>query len=139
MQMFQRLASLPVLPLIAGGNQVIQPVHINDLTETILKCLTVSQSNVTLDVVGAHSITVKAWLQLMRKEIDKPHATIIPIPVNISMFFAELMKHILPFMHPDNLRMLQQGNYADVKPLADFIGRMPLDIETGWKKCCISH
>ena len=134
MEMFQRLASLPVLPLVDGGNQLIQPVHISDLTDTVLSCLTSSKSKLTLDIVGAHSILLKEWLQLMRTAKGKPPALVISIPLKISLAIAKFGKHMIPLMHPDNLRMLNKGSYADVKPLTEFIGRMPLDIKTGWNK-----
>lgn len=134
LETFQRLASLPVLPLIDGGNQVIQPVHISDLTDTVLNCLTSSKSKLTLDIVGAHSVKFKEWLQLMRRAKRKPPAHIISIPFKISLFIAKFGKHIVPLMHPDNFRMLNKGNFSDVKPLTEFIGRMPLDIKTGLNK-----
>jgi len=134
MQMFEQLASLPVLPLIDGGEQLIQPVHINDLTDCVLKCLISSETNLTLDVVGAHATTFKAWLQLMRTSKGKRRAVVISIPFAISLGVAKFGKFIAPLLTPDNLHMLQKGSVADVKPLAKFMGRMPLDLETGWSK-----
>ena len=134
MQMFEHLASLPVLPLIDGGEQIIQPVHISDLTDTVLKCLTSSETNITLDIVGAHATSLKEWLQLMRTSKGKHRAAVISIPFTISMVIANFVKFIVPLISPDNLRMLQKGNVADVNPLAKFVGRMPLDLKTGWGK-----
>jgi len=134
MQMFEHLASLPVLPLVDGGEQLIQPVHINDLTDTVLKCIVSSETNMTLDVVGAHATTFKAWLQLMRTSKGKRRAAVISIPFAISLGVAKFGKFIAPLLSPDNLRMLQKGSVADVKPLAKFMGRMPLDLKTGWSK-----
>jgi len=134
MQMFQRLASLPVLSLLDGGEQMLQPVHISDLTNTVLTCLTSDKTNITLDIVGAYATSFKEWLQLMRLLKGKKRAPVIPIPFNIIMFMAKFGKFIVPLMNPDNLSMLQKGNVSDVKPLADFIGRMPLDLKTGMSK-----
>jgi len=134
MQMFEHLASLPVLPLIDGGEQIIQPVHISYLSDTVLKCLTSSETKLTLDVVGAHAIQFKEWLQLMRTSKGKHRAAVISIPFTISMLAAKFVKLITPIISPDNLRMLQNGNVADVKPLAKFIGRLPLDLKAGWSK-----
>lgn len=134
MEMFQHLASLPVLPLIDGGEQIIQPVHISDLTDTVLKCLTSLETNITLDIVGAHATSFKEWLQLMRASKGKHRATVISIPFTLSMVIAKFVKYIVPLINPDNLRMLQQGNVADVNQMAKFIGRMPLDLKTGWSK-----
>jgi len=134
MQMFEHLASLPVLPLIDGGEQIIQPVHISDLTDTVLKCLTSSETKLTLDIVGAHASSFKEWLQLMRTSKGKHRAAVISIPFTISMVLAKFGKFIAPLISPENLRMLQKGSVADVKPLVKFIGRLPLDLKTGWSK-----
>ncbi len=134
MEIFKRLASLPVLPLISGGKQRIQPVYINDLTDTVLKCLTSSKVNLTLDIVGAKPVLMKDWLQLMRTSKGKHPAIIISIHFKMALALAKGLKHLVPLMHPDNLQMLQKGNYSDVTPLKKFIERMPLDIETGWKQ-----
>lgn len=131
MQMFQQLASLPVLLLMDGGEQMLQPVHISDLTDTVLRCLTSAQTNITLDIVGAQATSFKEWLQLMRILKGKQRAPVIPIAYNFILFMAKFGKFIVPLMNPDNLRMLQKGNVSDVKPLADFIGRLPLDLKTG--------
>lgn len=134
MEMFQRLAALPVLTLIDGGEQIIQPVHISDLTDTVLKCLNSQETNITLDIVGARATSFKEWLQLMRTSKGKHRAAVISIPFAFSLFIAKFVKFIVPLINPDNLRMLQQGNVADVNQMAKFIGRLPLDLETGWSK-----
>lgn len=134
MAMFQHLARLPVLPLMDGGNQIIQPIHINDLTETVLKCLMSDQIKLTLDLVGAYSLTFIDWLQLMRNAENKSPARVIPMPFNMVLGLSRIAQHILPIFTPDNLRMLREGNFADVKPLADFLGHAPMDIKTGWSQ-----
>ncbi len=133
-EMFQNLASLPVLPLIDGGKQIIQPVHVSDLTATVLQCITHSETNMTLDIVGAHTITFIEWLQFMRITKGKTRAFVISVPFRLSIFVTKFGKYLVPLMNPDNLRMLQKGNVSNVNPLARFIGRMPLDIKTGWSK-----
>jgi uncharacterized protein YbjT (DUF2867 family) len=133
MALFEKLARLPLLPLIEGGKQLIQPVHIDDLTEAVLASLTASESNRTIDVVGACAVSFGDWLQMMRAEGGKRAATIIDVPYSVGLKLSEYFRHMVPLIHPDNLRMLQQGNHADVQPLRDLIGRMPLDIRTGWR------
>ena len=132
MEMFKRLAQLPILPMMVGGKQLVQPVHITDVTNTVLHCLTNPETNFTLDVVGPQPVPLKDWLHLMRSEMGKRSALIIPIPPKLSLFAAHFLKHIVPLFHPDNLRMLQKGNHADVKPLKEFLGYLPIDIKQGW-------
>jgi uncharacterized protein YbjT (DUF2867 family) len=124
MAMFQRMANLPIIPLVGDGKQRIQPVHVSDVVATVLHCLHAPAQR-TLDVVGAYPLTFVEWLQLMRRKNGKAAALTLPIPLPLIMANAYLMRFIVPMLHPDNLRMLQRGNVADVQPLTDFLGRNP--------------
>jgi uncharacterized protein YbjT (DUF2867 family) len=135
MAMFQRMASLPVIPLVGDGKQRIQPVHVSDVVATVLQCLQAVPTQRTLDVVGAYPLTFVEWLQTLRLHKGKKPAMTLPIPFGLIMANAQVMRFIVPMLHPDNLRMLQRGNTADVQPLATFLGRMPLGVEEGL--CCI--
>lgn len=127
--LFRRLANLPLLPLVGDGQQRIQPVHVSDVVATVLQCLHTPSARRTMDVVGAYPLTFVAWLQWLRKKSGKPPALTIPIPLGLVMAMAHVGRFFTPLLHPDNLRMLQQGNTADVRPLTEFLGRLPLGVE----------
>ena len=38
-QMVSMVERLPVLPMLAGGRSIVQPIHVDDLCEAILKCV----------------------------------------------------------------------------------------------------
>lgn len=136
MAMFQRMANLPVIPLVGDGKQRIQPVHISDVVATVLQCLHAVPAQRTLEVVGAYPLTLVEWLQLMRKAQGKRAALTLPVPLGLVMAGASVGRFLMPMLHPDNLRMLQRGNAADVQPLAEFLGRMPLGVEEAlWATC----
>lgn len=127
--MFRFMASLPVIPLVGDGRQRIQPVHVSDVVATVLQCLQAASARRTLDVVGAYPLTFVDWLQSMRLETGRKSAVTLPIPFNLIMAMAHVGRFVVPMLHPDNLRMLQHGNTADVQPLVDFLGHMPLSVE----------
>ena len=131
---FKRLARFPVILLMEGGLQPVQPVHINDLTDCILRCLVSTDTNITIDVVGAHALFFKDWLQLIRTSENRPEAHIISIPFKFCLIIAWLLKPFIPLMQTENIRMLRRGNFSDVTPLAEFLGHLPVDITTGWSK-----
>ena len=131
MQMFQRLSRLPVIPLIGDGQYRVQPVHISDLVDTTLVCLNAEKTQQTIDVVGPVSITFKDWLQSFRISAQRKPAMTLSIPFNLMLMGAALGRFVMPLMHPDNLRMLRQGNVADVAPLTKLLGRTPLTVEEG--------
>lgn len=127
--LFRFLANLPLIPLVGDGKQPIQPVHISDMVATVLQCLQAPSARRTLDVVGAYPLTFAAWLQILRQQSGRQPAPALPIPFALIMASAQVGRFIVPMLHPDNLRMLQRGNVAEVKPLMEFLGRMPLGVK----------
>lgn len=126
--LFMRLAALPLIPVIQSGQQELQPVHINDVVATVMQGLTSPETMQTLDIVGIETITFAEWLQTMRRAQGLPRARLIHVPFCMAMAVAQLGRHFNPMLRPENLRMLQTGYLADVRPLAKFLGRPPLTI-----------
>lgn len=125
---FQRLANLPCILLPGSGRQLIQPVHIDDLVAAVLACLTATPAQRTLDVVGPTAMSFSEWLQRLRRHQGKHPAPTLAIPLSLLLGVARLARFVVPLLQPDNLRMLQQGNSADVEPLQQLLGRMPREL-----------
>jgi uncharacterized protein YbjT (DUF2867 family) len=123
--MFKRLAALPLIPLIGGGAQRVQPVHIDDLVAAVLVGLSAERACRTIDVVGPEAMSFKEWLQRLRTSAGKSAAATMSVPLAFMTAVAQLARHVTPVLAPDNLAMLEQGNTADVQPFAQFLGRMP--------------
>ena len=128
-KLFNALANLPVIPVVGDGTQRIQPVHISDVVATVLHCLYASPAQRTLDVVGVYPLSFVEWLQILRRQAGKSPAHVLPIPLPLVMTSAFIGRFLIPMLHPDNLRMLQRGNTADVAPLVAFLGRMPRSVD----------
>lgn len=126
--MFQRLAALPVIPLIGQGQQCIQPVHIGDLVAAVIACLTATPAHRTIDVVGPTPMSFVDWLQRLRTAGGNSRGPTLPIPFPCVFAASQMAKYIVPLLHPDNLRMLQTGSTADVHDFAELLGRMPRDV-----------
>lgn len=127
--LFMRLAALPLIPVIGDGRQKLQPVHIGDVVDTTLRCLQSTQTRLTLDIVGCETFTFAEWLQAMRLAQGLPPAQMLRIPLALAMAGAWLGRCLNPILRPENVRMLQKGYWADVQPLARFLGRLPLKAE----------
>ncbi len=126
--MLRKLSGLPLIPVIGKGEQMLQPVAINDLVDTVMQCICSPDTRQTLDVVGPVPISYIDWLQLMRQQLGKSTAPTLKLPFQCALVIAGFARYLNPLMEPDNLRMLQQGNTADVSPLANFIGHMPQSV-----------
>lgn len=126
--LFQRLAALPVIPLVGGGAQQVQPAHVDDLVAAVMACLATSHAQRTIDVVGPQAMTFVEWLQRLRTHSGKSIAKTFSAPYKLVIASSHVMRHLVPMLHPDNLRMLQCGNTADVQPLVELLGRAPRDV-----------
>lgn len=120
-RLFKRLSNLPLIPLVGKGQQLIQPVHIDVLVQTILQCLLEdTNNNEVLNVVGPKAISYQQWMQSLRTKKSK--ARFLAIPFKLMLFFAKLGSLFgLKLLSPDNLTMLKQNNIADVTPLQNFL------------------
>lgn len=127
--LFMRLATLPLIPVIGDGQQALQPVHISDVVATVLQSLTSSKVRQTLDIVGTETITFVEWLQTMRQAQGLPRARPFHVPFALATALTHIGRHFSPMLQPENLRMLQTGYLADFRPLVRFLGRMPLATE----------
>lgn len=126
--LFRRLALLPRIPVIEQGRQLIQPVHIDDLVEAALICLTTENTCRSIDVAGPAVMSFAEWLQRLRRHAGKPPAPLLSLPLSVMLSIARTGQLCMPLMHPDILRMLMQGNTADVQPLCEWIGRRPHEL-----------
>jgi uncharacterized protein YbjT (DUF2867 family) len=124
--LFMRLARLPRIPVVGTGLQAIQPVHVSDVAATVLRCLAAPAGGKTLDVVGPERIVLSDWLLRMRHAQGLPPAPLLHVPVAPALALARCGYRFSPLLNPENLRMLNAGNCADVEPLAQFLGRLPL-------------
>jgi uncharacterized protein YbjT (DUF2867 family) len=124
--LFMRLAALPLIPVIGDGQQKLQPVHISDVVATVLQCLGSDAPRQTLDLVGSETISFAEWLQRMRCAQGRPRARLLHIAPGFAQACARWARHLNPILQPENLRMLQQGYWADGQPFRQFLGRPPL-------------
>lgn len=126
-----RLAAWPRIPVIGRGDQMLQPVHVSDVVATVLRSLTATEAGLTLDVVGPEAISCADWLQRLRRAQGLAPARLLCVPYALVLVLTALGRGITSMARPDNLRMLQRGSTADVRPLERFLGRRPRAAEPG--------
>lgn len=127
--LFMRLARLPLIPVVGDGQQALQPVHISDVVATVVRCLASPEARKTLDIVGPETVAFAEWLQRMREAQGLPRTRLLHLPFRLATALAHFGRHFNPIVQSENLRMLQKGYWADVQPLAQFLGRLPLPAE----------
>ncbi|HIP51552.1 MAG TPA: NAD-dependent epimerase/dehydratase family protein, partial [Campylobacterales bacterium] len=117
--LFQALATLPLTPIIGDGQQVLQPIALEDLLVTVKRAIDSKEKNIELDLVGAKSVTYEALLQGFRAWLGLKPTRSVSIPT----FGTNLVGKILdePTVSSDNIKMLNEGSSASVEPLKFFL------------------
>lgn len=130
---FRTMASLPVIGLPGCGDQQLQPVHIDDLCQAVVRILTPgAPSRCTLDVVGPEPMTYREMLSAYRVSMGLPKPLWLPVPMALMRASASLAAKLPQrVFSPDTLRMLEDGNVGEARALAALLGRPPISA-AGW-------
>jgi uncharacterized protein YbjT (DUF2867 family) len=113
-RLFARLAALPLTPLPRDGRQEVQPIHIDDLVEVIVKLIGVPMK-LRLEAVGPRAITVREWLRILRAQMGLGRPRFIEVPL-----------WLIP-VERETLQMLERGNTASPETTTQLLRRAPRD------------
>ncbi len=129
-RLFDTLASLPLIPLPAGGMQRIQPVHIDDVTGALLRLIeSPVELRCAVQLVGAEPTTLADFLRTLRAALGFRPARTVSVPRPLIAAAAKLGDR-LPgaFLSRETLGMLERGNVGDSSAITRLLGRPPLPV-----------
>jgi uncharacterized protein YbjT (DUF2867 family) len=125
--LFRALAALPrIVPLIGAGDQLFQPIHIDDLTAAILLLLQdCSISRVVIDPVGPERVTLREVLVDLRAWLGLPSGRIVAIPRALIAPVARLGDLVGGPTSTTALKQLDFGNVGSVDAFVAATGIRP--------------
>jgi uncharacterized protein YbjT (DUF2867 family) len=130
-RLFDLMASLPVIPLPGRGQQRVQPVHIDDLVQAVMKLAESPASlRLVLPVVGPWPLTLRNFLLALRVSLGLPAGRTVSVPtplVKMGALAGEALPGLL--LDRETLGMLERGNVADPEGLTEWLGRRPVPVE----------
>jgi len=138
---FAALAALPVMPLIGCGDQRIQPIHVDDVVDGILRLLpSDAPTRVTLPVVGPEPVTLRCFLETIRRWLGLAVAPTLAVPLGLVRLAAHVGDVVRSeFVNTDTLAMLCRENTADPTPYLIATGVKPRPLSTGLPAAAASH
>jgi hypothetical protein len=133
------LASLPIIPLPAGGGQGLQPIALPDLIAGLLALL-VGGSAATgfngqrIAMVGPRPLTLATYLAGLRQGMGLGRAWTIAIPaalMRVGARIGDTLSRWMPglLLDSDSWQMLQRGNIADPAAVTALLGHNPRDVQ----------
>jgi uncharacterized protein YbjT (DUF2867 family) len=132
-RLFATLASLPVIGLPGLGRQRVQPVHVFELAEAIVRLLEHPGAvKGTHEIAGPAAIGYREMLAAYRHTQGLGEAVWLPLPMTL-MKLAALAAEALPqkVFSRDTLRLLERGNVAVSNALPALLARAPSTLAHG--------
>ena len=125
--LFQALAMLPLLPIIGDGQQVLQPIALEDLLVTVKRAIESSDKQIELDLVGAKSMSYEELLQGFRTWLGLKPTKSVSVPTFGTDFLGKILDE--PTVSSANIQMLNEGSVACVEPLKKFLNYTPASMQ----------
>jgi nucleoside-diphosphate-sugar epimerase len=132
---FSALSALPIPPRLAEGNWRLQPLHVLELAELVVRLALDPDPPASVDAVGPRPITtdelttnLRAWLKLKAM----PALTMPRAILNVYAWANEIVE-----MGPgdrDLLDLLERGNVGDPAGVTAALGRAPLSLAESLKR-----
>ena len=130
--LFKALAALPVIPVVEAGEQLVQPIHIDDLCKTITTLLTAeAPARISIDVVGPTPISVKNMLLQYRQWLGITSRKILKVPYPFALLAGKVGGYLgYTSLSGEAIQMLKQGNTGDVSTLQQTLDISPRPLAT---------
>ena len=125
--LFQALAMLPLLPIIGDGQQVLQPIALEDLLVTVKRAIKSEEKIIELDLVGAKSMSYEELLQGFRIWLGLKPTKSVSVPTFGTDFLGKILDE--PTVSSANIQMLNEGSVASVEPLKKFLNYTPASMQ----------
>jgi uncharacterized protein YbjT (DUF2867 family) len=122
------LAGLPfVLPLVGTGDQAFQPIHVEDVAETVLGALTgPGLVRRTLDPVGPERLSLREILVRTRAWLDLPPVPCLAVPLPLVRVASRVADLVAPGpLGSTALAQLDYGNCGDAAAFEAAVGFRP--------------
>ncbi len=105
----------PILPLIGGGDNLFQPIWVQDVANITLKILEKNISGKILEIGGEEVFSFKKILEIILEELELKRK-LVKVPFGISKklaYFLEIMPN--PLLTVDQVEMLKKNNVISKK------------------------
>ncbi|MEN8222237.1 MAG: NAD-dependent epimerase/dehydratase family protein [Acidobacteriota bacterium] len=103
---FSMFAELPVIPLFGGGKAIIQPVHLNDICNSVKYILGNSVfRNEVYDLGGPDKLSIKEFFKRISEKKGKK-ARFLPVPMWIPVSIISVLERVLYNVLPLTLGQL---------------------------------
>lgn len=121
--LFTTLAALPVTPDLGRADGLVQPIHVDDLVEILVRLLHAPLPMAArIDAVGPEPMTTAALVTILRSWLGLPDTVRVTMP---RWMIAGAARLSIGPVTREGMAMLAAGNTAPVEPLIAMTGFRP--------------
>ena len=128
---FRMLSVLPFIPVPGRGEQLLQPIHIDDLCSCMLRLLEPDAPvRARLALVGPQATQYRTLLASYRAQLGLTQTITVPIPMYCMRWAARLTEWVPGnLLTRESLTMLERGNVADSAITKRLLGKAPRPVD----------
>ena len=120
---FSKLETLrrisPIMPVVCGGKTKFQPVHIDDVSEAMVACLTSGQTQGKIYELGGPNIYTFRELIELFLTFNRRKRLLLPIPPSIAYIQGMILQYLpTKVITTDQVRLLQYDNIVSPSALS---------------------
>ena len=126
-RMFGAWATLPVVPLPGRGDQLVQPIHVDDVVLAVLALLgEAAHTRGRIAFVGPSPLAFGEFIGELGRALGQPRAPRLHVPMPL-VRASVAVAAALPWSLVDTatLSMLERGNHAPATAVTRLLGRPP--------------
>jgi len=137
--MFRAMANLPLIPLIADGGQLLQPIHVDDLAAAVTHVATSGgPTRAVIELGGPRPVSCKELLDGLRTS-PRP-GRYLHVPPAVARAGARVADFTgVSQLSVDNFNLLMRGNTTRSNAARLLLGREPRDVALPAVKDAAGH
>lgn len=134
----QRLAALmrrlPVLPLPGGGTALVQPIHQQDVTRSLLAAAARTHTTPEVTIIaGPEPLAYRDFCAAVARAAGIPPRAVLPLPAPLLMALSPLTRALpfLPRIGAEEIRRLTEDKAFDITAMRETLGVHPIPLAEG--------
>lgn len=137
----RRLAALmrrlPVLPLPGGGASLVQPIHQDDVTRSIIAAATRRNTAPEVNIIaGPEPLPYHAFCAAVARAAGLAPRLVLPLSAGLLMALSPLTRALpfLPRIGAEEIRRLTEDKSFDITAMRETLGVTPIPLAEGLRR-----
>lgn len=136
-RLLRLLRVTPLIPLPGGGNKLQQPVHVEDLAQSLVSILLAPETiHETFNVAGPQALDFRSLIKEAKKAVGS-RAVLIDVPLNAAIWAARAYERISssPRVKVEQINRLAEDKAFSIEPARRAWGYAPRSFQDGvWEE-----